>query len=93
VKSKKRIYIPLNIFDLVSGCDATHCNKANALQTRLLACGDNVGGESIGYILIISCNNTAIVPNEYHNTGAKSGYASLLLLSSINAFSLYFIYK
>lgn len=28
----------------VSGCDATHCNSASALQTRLDWCAVNVGG-------------------------------------------------
>jgi hypothetical protein len=40
--------IPFINFDFVSGCDATHCKRAKALQTRLLACGDSVGGLSIG---------------------------------------------
>jgi hypothetical protein len=79
---------PFINFDFVSGCDATHCKSAKALQTRLLACGVRVGGESIGYMLKISWINAAIVPNECHNTGAKSGNISRFLLNSNSAFSL-----
>lgn len=32
----------------VSGCDATHCNNANALHTRLDAWAVRVGGVSNG---------------------------------------------
>lgn len=32
----------------VSGCDAIHCNKANALQTRFDCCAVNVGGLMYG---------------------------------------------
>ena len=32
----------------VSICDATHCNNANALQTRFDACAVNVGGVNNG---------------------------------------------
>lgn len=76
-------------FGFVSGCEATHCTRARALHTRLLACGLKVGGDNIGYILIISCNKIAMVPNEYHSTGAKSGKVSLFLLSSDKVVSLY----
>ena len=72
----------------VSECDATHCNNANALQTLLLAEDVNVGGDSIGYTLMISCNNAEIAPNECHNTGAKSGQASRNFKSSTRAVSL-----
>jgi hypothetical protein len=54
----------------------------------LVAWLESVGGDNIGYTIKISCNNAAIVPNEYHNTGARSGNASLFLLSSTNADSL-----
>lgn len=74
---------------LVSEWEATHCRRAKALHTLLLACGDSVGGESIGYILTISCSSAAIVPYECHKTGAKSGNDSLFLLSSKSALSLY----
>lgn len=75
-------------FDFVSAWEATHCSSANALHTRLLAGEDNVGGESNGYILIISCSKAEIAPNECHNTGAKSGNDSLRLHNSTSALSL-----
>ena len=34
--------------DRVSGCDATHCNNANALHTRFDAVAFSVGGERLG---------------------------------------------
>lgn len=74
-------------FNLVSECDATHCSRARALQTLLLAGEDSVGGDSVGYIEMISCSSAEIVPNECHSTGARSGKVSRRLLSSTNAFS------
>lgn len=72
----------------VSAWEATHCKRAKALHTLLLAWGVKVGGDNAGYTLIISCNKAVIVPNEYHKIGAISGTCSLLLLNSTNAFSL-----
>lgn len=85
---QKRMYLPLINLDLVSGWDATHCNKANALHTRLLAWGDRVGGDNIGNIATISWRRTDMIPTECHNTGAKSGNDSRFLLNSNNADSL-----
>ena len=48
-----------------------------------------MGGDNIGYTLMISCNNAAIAPNECHNTGARSGQASRNFKSSTSAVSLY----
>lgn len=74
---------------LVSGCDATHCNNANALHTLLLPCGVSVGGDNNEYMLMISWSRAATVPYEYHRIGARSGNVSLFLLSSDKAYSLY----
>ena len=41
-------HAPFMSLDLVSGWDATHCSNARALHTLLLACGDKVGGDSMG---------------------------------------------
>ena len=82
------MYAPFTNLVLVSGWDATHCNKASALHTRLLAGGDNVGGDNIGYTLRISWRSAEIVPNECHKTGARSGNDSRFLLSSKRAISL-----
>lgn len=43
-------------------CDAMHCIKARALQTRVEACEERVGGTSSGYIEHTSCNKTAKIP-------------------------------
>ena len=37
INRRESNYIPFINFDFVSGCDATHCKRAKALQTRLLA--------------------------------------------------------
>jgi hypothetical protein len=47
-----------------------------------------VGGDNIGYMLIISCRRAAIVPYECHKTGARSGNDSRFLLNSRSAVSL-----
>mmetsp|Transcript_39122 Transcript_39122/g.96293 ORF Transcript_39122/g.96293 Transcript_39122/m.96293 type:complete len:218 (-) Transcript_39122:111-764(-) len=72
----------------VSGCEATHCSSASALHTRFEACAVSCGGESSGYMHMISCKSVAVVPNECHNIGARSGYASLFFDSSSRAASL-----
>ena len=56
----------------VSWCDATHCSNANALQTLFDACAVKVGGDSIGYMLMISCKRAETVPNECHRIGAAT---------------------
>lgn len=78
---------PARNSDLVSGCDATHCKSASALQTRLDAVAVKVGGDSDGYIDIISCSSAAMVPKECHSIGARSGKSSRFLLSSSRAVS------
>lgn len=75
-------------WERVVWCDATHCSRASALQTRLLACADRAGGVSRGYMDIISCNRAATVPSPYHSMGAKSLKVSRFLLSSKRAVSL-----
>ena len=61
----------------VSACEAMHCNNANALHTLLLSCPVSVAGDKKGYIDTISCKIAAIVPNECHKIGAKSGNLTL----------------
>ncbi|KAH3660242.1 hypothetical protein OGAPHI_007447 [Ogataea philodendri] len=56
----------------VSGCEATHCNNARALQTLLEAGVVRFGGDSIGYTATISSNKLVMTPNEFHKTRAKS---------------------
>mmetsp|Transcript_7413 Transcript_7413/g.14847 ORF Transcript_7413/g.14847 Transcript_7413/m.14847 type:complete len:209 (+) Transcript_7413:402-1028(+) len=72
---------------LVSGCEATHCSSASALQTRLLAWAVSDGGERSGYIATISCKRAEIVPNECQRIGARSTKVSRRLLSSSSALS------
>jgi hypothetical protein len=88
IKTMRHSLVPCISFAFVSGCDATHCNKASALQTRLLAADERVGGESMGYTLTTSCRRAAIVPKECHKIGARSGKDSRRLLSSRSALSL-----
>eukprot|EP00971_Amphidinium_carterae_P145189 2876777-Amphidinium_carterae.2 len=65
---------------LVSGCEATHCNKARELQTRLEAGADSVDGSAkYGYTVTISWMSATMVLCEYQRIGAKSPSASLLL--------------
>jgi len=47
------------------------------------------GGLIAGYILTISCSRAAIVPNECHNIGAKSGTTSRFLLQSSTPITVY----
>lgn len=53
---------PLRNKPLVSLCDATHCSKASALQTRFDAAAVNCDGFKSGYTEIISCNNEVMTP-------------------------------
>jgi hypothetical protein len=48
----------------VSECDATHCKRANALQTRFETWAVRLGGESSGYTDTISCSNAGIIPGK-----------------------------
>lgn len=71
----------------VSGCEATHCRRANALQTRFDWWAVNVAGLIEGYILIISWRRAAIVPKLCHSIGARSVTVSRFLLNSSRAAS------
>lgn len=66
----------------VLGWEPIHCNKANALQSRVTCSKDNVGGFMYGYVEIISYNNVAIVPVECHNNGPRSWMISRLELKN-----------
>lgn len=46
----------------VSLCEATHCRRARALQTRFEACAVSEGGARSGYTDTISCSRADMTP-------------------------------
>jgi len=55
------------------------------LHTLFEACAVRLGGDSMGYIEVISCNSADIVPNECHRIGARSEKASRFFDNSSKA--------
>src|SRR5882762_2926182 len=56
----------------VSECDATHCNKARALHTRLDTCAVRFGGDKSGYTETISCSNAGMMPTSLRSACAST---------------------
>ncbi len=61
-RQRRGVHIPLRKSPRVSLCDATHCSKARALQTRFDAAAVNCEGFSSGYTEIISCRREVMTP-------------------------------
>lgn len=62
LRKRREFRIPLRKSPRVSLCDATHCSKARALQTRFDAAAVNCDGFSSGYTEIISCSKEVMTP-------------------------------
>jgi hypothetical protein len=50
----------------VSLCEATHCSRARALQTRFEAAAVSCDGLRSGYTEMISCNRVVMTPGDRH---------------------------